>query len=683
MTFNWDDISEVGADTIKNQKGQGRKRTSTSQRNIRRLYKGKNYERPFIAWDGEGSNLSGPDEPQHYVLFGSNVCEPLTGHQLTGQECIDHILSVAANNPSAIHIAFAFNYDVNMIIHGWDISLLRKLHKEDYCEYTLHSWDKGSYTYRIEWRKGKWFSVSRKPADDNIGTVLPELYVKIYDIFSFFQTSFVKACDKWLTEEELAPTREAVIAGKAIRNQIQNIVDIKSYWQAEITQLQILAFRLREAMRAAGYDLPEWHGPGVIASEAMKKNNVKDHKIDSPDAVRDAARYGYMAGHFELYQVGRWNQSVWEMDVNSAYPYFIAQLPSLTEGYWRHVTSPTELTEFGIYRIRYHDPEVITHTLRPQPFFHRDKRHNICFPGEVNGWYWTLEARFAKDYGATIEEGWEYVGWESRPFKWVAEMYAQRKQWQADGNGGEYALKLCMNSLYGKMAQRVGWDQEGNKPPPWHQIEWAGWVTSGCRAMVFNVIRQLPPENVIAVETDAVYFAGTDIIKPSYLSIIDSKELGGWGIQEWDEAIYVQNGLASLRRGNKWKTKYRGMDAGSIDENTLQHFVGSIRPSEPWPIINATTSRFVGLGLALSGKDTMRRHCKWEMNQPKSVNVGIMGKRRHAEQWCPTCVNGIDGPHRMVTITPDDPDSQMHELPWLAVNEAPTAELQNDLDHWE
>lgn len=681
MTFNWD---EVATSDVSLSENGGRKRTSTNQRNIRRN-NGDASSRLFIAWDGEGSNLSGPDEAQHYVLFGSSVCtEPLTGYQLTGQDCINRLLDVALANREAIHISFAFNYDVNMIIHGWDIALLRSLHKEDFCEYELFGWD-GTYKYRIEWRKGKWFSVSRTKTSD-VGN-LPDIYVKVYDIFSFFQQSFVKACDKWLTEEELAPTREIVIAGKAVRNEIQDISDILSYWKAEIQQLQILAFRLREAMLAAGFNLPEWHGPGVIASAAMKIHNVRDHKIDSTNEIRDASRYAYMAGHFELYQVGHWDQTVWEMDINSAYPFFIAKLPSLTEGHWEYNGNPNvnNLSEFGVYRIRYADPTVYTHTLRPQPFFHRSERHEICFPGEVNGWYWSLEARFVKGLpGAEIVEGWEYVGWETRPFAWVADMFAQRRQWQEEGNGGEFALKLCMNSLYGKMAQRVGWDKEGFKPPPWHQLEWAGWVTSGCRSMVFDVISRIPERNVIAVETDAVYFVGSNGgTDPIDLGINDSSTLGEWGIKKWDEVIYVQNGLASLRISDKWKTKYRGMDAGSVDEHTMQRFINAIRPGCEWPSIEATTSRFVGIGLALSGKNTMQRHCRWEMNQPKSVNVGIMGKRRHVPQWCPTCVDGLENtPHRMVTITPSDPDSKMHALPWLEPID-PSAEQLNDTEHWE
>jgi len=59
--------------------------------------------------------------------------------------------------------------------------------------------------------------------------------------------------------------------------------------------------------------------------------------------------------------------------------------------------------------------------------------------------------------GAEIVEGWEYTGSQERPFSWVTEMYDTRRDWKRRGISAQLALKLCMNSMYGKLAQRIGW----------------------------------------------------------------------------------------------------------------------------------------------------------------------------------------------------------------------------------
>src|SRR3546814_6712081 len=68
--------------------------------------------------------------------------------------------------------------------------------------------------------------------------------------------------------------------------------------------------------------------------------------------------------------------------------------------------------------------------------------------------------------------------------------------------------KLGPNSMYGKLAQRVGWktDKDGNAHPPMsHCLPLAGWITSKCRASLMKAIMQIPLDRLIAVETDGVY----------------------------------------------------------------------------------------------------------------------------------------------------------------------------------
>jgi hypothetical protein len=75
-------------------------------------------ERPIIAWDGEGMNLSGDKKPQHYVLFGcsADVAAPLISRDLQSGEILRYITDIGGSNPGAVHVGYGFRYDANMIV---------------------------------------------------------------------------------------------------------------------------------------------------------------------------------------------------------------------------------------------------------------------------------------------------------------------------------------------------------------------------------------------------------------------------------------------------------------------------------------------------------------------------------------------------------------------------------------
>lgn len=307
--------------------------------------------------------------------------------------------------------------------------------------------------------------------------------------------------------------------------------------------------------------------------------------------------------------------------------------------------------------------------------------HNITYPWITDGWYWSPEAYHAMKCGAEIVEGWEYVEWSELPFSWVADMYAQRSDWKKRGISAQIALKLCMNSMYGKLAQRVGWDPISRRLPPFHQLEWAGWVTSLTRARLFTIMQRIPFDQLIAVETDGVYTTA----KPTDLNIHSSDELGGWSITEYDEVMYVQSGLAWLHDNSGWHDKRRGLDpcrknhtpescdcdsvfSLSACREYLDQLHGNPDRTSPWPVYKGSTTRFVGLGQALaSARPMLERHCVWE-TVPREITPGG-GKRIHVPFACPACRDGVsayDRAHDLVINSRAvlQPESFPHTIPW-------------------
>lgn len=609
-------------------------------------------ERRFCAWDGEsvrthirtdyvdldGERLAYERSNSVYVLFGNSDGKYISAPNLGSVELLTFITENA--DIDAIHFGFAFGYDVNMIVRDLSKNHLRLLK------------DKGSVLWkrwRIEYLPRKWFVVTDR---------LTGRTVKIWDVFSFFMCSAVKAWQQYHVE-----VSETVLKGKEDRGDLpyeKLWTDIYPYWKEENDAYVKLMERLREALHAADLYISSWHGPGAIASHSLKKHRV-DRSMDScPEPVNEAAQFGYGGGRFEMFKVGRAGVPVYEYDINSAYPYAISKLPDLARGKWQHVLSPDAIARFGIYRVsfRVNPFGPISNFHRPMPFLHRDKRGQISFPCDVETWVWSPELWGKKNFpGLTIHEGWEFKEeTDARPFDWLAENYKIRKQYKEEGNQAQLALKLQMNSMYGKMAQRVGWNEEKRTAPKWHQLEWAGWVTSYCRSMVYRAALRAGT-GLVAFETDAVFS-----LNPLSDALDVGDELGQWGETIFDDFVYLQSGCRFGQIGEEWQAKYRGFDMGSISLSAALDALGG--PPETWAI-TGTTKRFVGFAQALHTDFGQWR--EFQSGKARLLHIGGEGKRKHVTRLCSACHAGIpanEGFHDAALANPIAGQSTKHHLPW-------------------
>jgi hypothetical protein len=506
--------------------------------------------------------------------------------------------------------------------------------------------------WNLQYLPRKWFLVT----DRLMGKT-----VRIWDVFSFFMCSAVDAWEKYNVE-----VSETVLRGKMERGDVpfeKLWTDIFPYWAEENQAYVALMVKLREALHSANLYISSWHGPGAIASHSLKKHGNDRAMAKVSGAISDASQYAYGGGRFEMFKVGRAGVPVYEYDVNSAYPYAISQLPNLAHGSWRHVLEPSRISRFGVYRINFSvnpfDPVSNFH--RPMPFLHRDKRGNISFPCVNETWVWSPELWGKTNFpGLTIHEGWEFCEEddEDRPFAWLAENYAIRQRYKDDGNPAELALKLQMNSMYGKMAQRVGWNQEKRLAPKWHQLEFAGWVTSLCRSMVFRA-SLYSGSNLVAYETDAV-FSTSDISE--HLEIGDG--LGKWEMTTYDDFVYLQSGCRFGLKNGAWKAKYRGFDKGSLSLDAALESLGG--PPDEWTI-TGTTKRFIGFAQALhTNFDSWR---EFQSDKARVLHIGGEGKRRHIPKLCRACRDGIPANETFHDAAlgvpiPENSRSEKHHLPW-------------------
>lgn len=626
------------------------------------------HEKAFIAWDGEGYQVE--NEAQPFVLWGNSEGEKIIGPPsgLHTEQCFDLLLLSRKLHPQAIHVIYSGTYDTNQILCDLSWRQLVEIH-----DYNVCNW-KG---YRIEWFPGKWLKVKR---------FVDKCSVCLFDVFSFFQSSFLDACKKYLGETNTEYRRLA--EGKNARDSFrydQLETFILPYWEGELRLLVRLCESLRQDLETAQIKLASWHGPGAVANQVFKQHNIRKAICQrTAERVNDAAQYAYSAGRFEQFLAGYYPHTVWEYDINSAYPAAIMGLPNLQKGFWEHVER-FEHDTFGIWYVSFNDdnrqgPSYI----KPQPLFRRAKNGAISYPTRVQGWYWTPEATLIDP--AQICEGWVYreADNKDKPFSFVGDLYNLRQQWKRENNSAERALKLALNSLYGKMAQRVG--GRNGKIPTWHQLEWAGYVTSHTRAKLYNAMRLTGHmRNVVSVETDAIF--STD---PLSLPISDN--LGEWKETKHDSICYLQSGLYFVETEGKIIAKYRGLDkdrdTGFPKGMPYQKILAGLeimgRHGGNLPPFPSTSTRYIGIGRAMASDRAPWR--SWQTDR-RLVHVGGSGKRTHIVATCPECQS--DHPtwhHQLHHCTMSDPGgpSWPHPLPWKTLGE-PDKELnyEKEILRWD
>lgn len=383
-------------------------------------------------------------------------------------------------------------------------------------------------------------------------------WMYICDGGPFWQCSFLKAIDpdRW-TEPICTPEEFARVAeGKAYRSDAVLDDNMIEYQQLEVEIWARLMNALDIGLRSLGIHLQpkQWMGPGQVAQEWLKGQDVP--KLDElssfmPDSYFDAARATYFGGWFEIFMHGHIPGITWEYDINSAYPYIIAKLPCLRHGRYSHGKGKPELGDGALCIVR-----GTARTLPADPLtydsdrdfpigamLHRDFKGRIFRPHDTTGTWWLHELQAAERAGVvnqiTYKEWWAYEPCDCEPpLAKVEELYYQRVQVGKNTALGK-AIKLLINSVYGKFAQSIGDPMYGNPV-------YASLITAGCRTMILDAIATHPEgaKAVAMVATDGVYF-----LSP-HPTLQLSSNLGDWEVAQ-------HHNMCLFKPGVYWSDKSR------------------------------------------------------------------------------------------------------------------------------
>lgn len=659
-------------------------------------------KREFISWDGEGAG-DGATGPQNYCLMGNSkggILRTDTGY-LSSLDMFAFLTSQSVLHPTAFHVAYGFNYDVNMILRDVPYPVLKRIHKDNVAYWR---------GYRIEWFPTKWFMVSHRATGASI---------RIYDTIGFWHTRLDKALenDPILRND---PRLALIKAGKQGRGTFTyDELDSRviPYFQAEMELHAALCEQLRVTLEqvtlpAGGETVSlvpnEWYGPSAIikthyAQAGLKRAmnrpvsdltrprrfkrgrpQVPDKRMTYtlPDAVNDAARASFAGGRFEQFKIGVHDGPVYGYDITSAYPHAMTTLPQLRDGEWSHHTADDlaimRKTQshpgWGFYWIYWDTKRTRDagyHLWRnsrpeepPSPLFCRDEWGTVSYPPFTAGWYPSHSTDLVWGIpGAEITQAWVWHPDPASPLPRhpfaddsmvnLLNMYDMKERYEREERADlRYAVKITLNSGYGKTAQKRGVGL-GDNLPAFHQIEWASHITDHCRAKIYRAaINAWQMDALISIETDAIYTTK----RIPYLDAQMDGKLGGFTCDEYTGIAYLQSGIYFTQKDGAWSFHNRGLNKDSVTIDDVRDHLASVSfHADKWESMHGALTNFTGLGQAGISvvKHPTQFYQKW-LRWPtvdKEIRLGNPRmKRAHAPANCRACIEGMS------------PDKELHDL---------------------
>jgi hypothetical protein len=635
-----------------------------TDRHINRASISSDKDRVFRCIDGEAIKENGQDI---YFLIsaddGSELCDP---EGLNGWDIIDWIVNLGVNECWGFGLGYDINWWLRLLKPDEPEALRPFLERLAYSNRNSvkmkHRRDGTNWHYRFTHYPGKLFRISRwrmvesyKIVGNEIDLIEEEADKKtvwIWDAYTFAAESFVGWCEAMKlceTEDELEWLR--TMKGKRAQFDKDHIDTIRQYNQLEMKLLARGVTRLKSMAIDSGY-APQrgWYSPASLAARAFQVNGIADHlaQQETPWKVGVLARAAYFGGRAEIARIGQIDGPIYIYDIRSAYPAQMVQLPSLKDGQWqRRKGYPEGYQGIALLRVRWWTNDRLPFG----PFPVNPGVGSLRYPRTGEGWYWWSEVEAAHEIpGISIQvlDGFYFTPASSiTPFDYLRDIYQQRVVYKAAGDERQYALKLVINSSYGKLAQRPTLDPDTLEwnMPRWYQPIYAGLITSGTRAELLKAYRQHPNK--------ILYFATDSIASTVPLDLPLSKKLGDWEAKEVEWIFIAQSGVYFYPEPEK---------QGQIVNHTRgfgRTRVGYQDVLDAWQegaVLEIKENRFLGYRVALRSARGLDAWCKWtgEEDQDHARTVKLTSEPRR-----------VDGPRQngyMLTYPPDHAEPYLDDL---------------------
>ncbi|GEM_PF-2166543 len=321
---------------------------------------------------------------------------------------------------------------------------------------------------------------------------------------------------------------------------------VKKRCETDATLTRLLFERIYRTVMKLGIRPRYWNSPASLSEEFLiHKIEQKYLKpfVDCP-LHRNVLEYGYRAfkgGIFDLRTKGLCD-NISEVDIVSAYPDKIKNLPDMVNGEWRYATDISPDATFGIYRVRRQFDGF-------SPYFSvslgkmvypetKDMAEDYLTAPEV---FWLRR----RGYLVEILEGYEFYHSSPAvyPFAELISQLFEIKNACKDTDKDLYNVaKTIMNAMYGKFVQ--------SKPVLGRLFNsiYGAYITGLTRIQIATIAEK-HFEEIYEIATDAVIGQIKEEAK-----IQESENLGGIEVKHRlpNEAVFLQTGLTVDKDGTQF-----------------------------------------------------------------------------------------------------------------------------------
>lgn len=337
-----------------------------------------------------------------------------------------------------------------------------------------------------------------------------------------------------------------------LRYYLRNKKQIHNYCVQDCIYTKELAnYWLNIFKMAYGFLPRKWISSGYLAEKVVLYFGIMiPYFKDIPYEYHFLAWQCFYGGRFELIMRGFIGEC-YQYDVNSAYPYALTKIPDIRDGKWIKSVKINPNSALGFFHIR----ASVSDSVKISPFPFRTKKNRIIYP--VGGFetFVTLEELNAVVGDSRISykiiDSLQFIPNKNctYPFRnFIEEQYAKRLKLKHDKNPIELAIKIILNSIYGKTAQRVN-NETGNLFFPII----ASFITGYARAQLYKFVR----DNNLEKET--VAFATDSVACTRKIPNLNSEKLGEMKLdKEGNDVFFLSNGFYKFN--GKWKNRGIGYD---------------------------------------------------------------------------------------------------------------------------
>jgi hypothetical protein len=441
------------------------------------------------------------------------------------------------------------------------------------------------YNYVIKFIDKKFFSI----------TVKKNARYYFYDMYGFIENSLNNAAKKFLGEEKLHDVVDSSRLNTDIKYWRENEENIIKYCikDANLTK-RIADYFWNLVYTNMKYYPKRPFSKGKIAEEYFLHNCYIPTINEIPYRVLEYAYNSYLGGRFELLQKGYF-EKCYTYDIKSAYPSSIKDLIDYTKGKWyRCRNNKINKDAYSGYYLC----SINCLEMNVSPFTRKIGLLSIYPNGKFKQYLTKEEIEFYRDNFKSVDikivSGYEFIADEIlTPFKTEIEKLYAWKEKEKDEDV-KYAVKIFMNSFYGKTIQKSGDENFTGKV---FNPLWATDITSKTRLKLFKLMLQ-NIDSVIGTSTDSVHS-----IEP--LSIPKSPKIGDFSLDFQGEGVYIMSDVYYLwnTEKKKEKSKLRGFslvktkDMESSETKTLKQILEDMRGNKT--VYEYTTKRPAHLGECL------------------------------------------------------------------------------------